>query len=66
MVAFVVGIMAEKMGGEDPNVGVVGWQKMLVMALVGLVVRTILVDFNLVDNENIVGDVDDDGKTELW
>ena len=39
---------------------------MLVMALVGLVVRTILVDFNLVDNENIVGDVDDDGKTELW
>ena len=24
MVAFVVGIMAEKMGGEDPNVGVVG------------------------------------------
>ena len=36
------------------------------MGLVGLVVRTILVDFNLVDNENIVGDVDDDGKTELW
>ena len=66
MVAFLVGIMGEKMSGEDPNVGVVGWQKMLVMALVGLVGRTILVDFNLVDNENIVGDVDDDGKTELW
>ena len=25
MVAFLVGIMGEKMSGEDPNVGVVGW-----------------------------------------
>ena len=39
---------------------------MLVMALVVIVGRIILVDFGLVDGENIVGDVDDDGKTELW
>ena len=35
------------------------------MALVGIVGRIILVDFGLVDGEDIVGDVDD-GKTVLW
>ena len=38
---------------------------MRMLVLVVIVGRIILVDFGLVDGENIVGDVDD-GKTELW
>ena len=37
------------------------------MALVGIVGRIILVDFGLlVDGGDVVGDVEDDGRTVLW
>ena len=36
------------------------------MALVVIVGRIILVDFGLVDVGDIVGGVEDDGKTVLW
>ena len=39
---------------------------MLVLALVVIVGRIILVDFGLVDGGDVVGDVEDDGKTVLW
>lgn len=59
MVAFVVVIKGEKMGGEDASVDVDGED-------VGAGVGNVGVDFGLVDSENIAGDVDDDGKTALW
>ena len=36
------------------------------LALVVIVGRIILVDFGLVDGGDVVGDVEDDGKTALW
>ena len=40
--------------------------KMSVLTLVFIVGSIILVDFGLVDSEDIVGDVDGDGNTVLW
>ena len=40
--------------------------KISVLALVVIVGRIILVDFGLVDGGDVVGDVEDDGKTALW
>ena len=59
MVAFVVVIKGEKMGGEDASVDVDGED-------VGAGVGNVGVDFGLVDGGDVVGDVEEDGKTALW